>query len=119
MKRDMDLVRKLLFALQKEGYVIAAPDVLEIEGYDDQAISYHLTILSDSPYVLAHMGNRGAITHYRLTWQGHEFIDSIADPDRWDTIKETSAKVGGFTFDMIAKIATELMTKAVSGQLGI
>lgn len=118
MKRDMDLVRKILFALEEQSYVVAAPEVLEIDGYDSEAIEYHLDILADSPYVMGREF-RGTIHDYRLTWEGHEFLDSISDDNRWQEIKRTSSKVGGLTFEMIAKIATELLTKAVSGQLGL
>ena len=119
MKRDMDLVRKILFELQEKDRIHASFDNVQIEGYPHGHVFYHLTILTDSPYVTAVNSSRGTISHYRLTWQGHEFIDSIADPDRWAQIKQASSKVGGFTFEMISKIATELMIKAASGQLNL
>lgn len=118
MKRDMDLVRKILLEIESLGDVSPSlGDVgFKIDGYDDNALWYHLNLLTTSPYVVTTDPNGWT---YRLSWEGHEFLDSIRDDTRWREIQKTSNKVGGMTFDLIAKVATELLTKAVSGQLGL
>lgn len=121
MKRDMDLVRKLLFELEKKGHIIAASDTMVIEGedYDDRTIEYHLRILADSSFVAAEYTSSGYISHYRLTWQGHEFVESIRDDTRWSQLKEASAKAGAASIDAIAKAALGTAIKLIFGYMGL
>ena len=50
MQRDMDLVRAILLAVEAHpaGF---APDPLAIEGYTDEQIGYHATILKEAGMV--------------------------------------------------------------------
>lgn len=47
MKRDMDLVRKILFALEARNSPKAV-FVLPIEGYDELTVKYHLLLLAQA-----------------------------------------------------------------------
>jgi hypothetical protein len=49
MKRDMELIRKILFAI--EGYDDYPIYNLEIDGYGSREISYHCSILFDARMV--------------------------------------------------------------------
>jgi len=118
MKRDMDLVRKILFAIEDQDYVVAFPDILVIDGYDESAVKYHLTILSDSPYVLGRE-HRGVIDEYWLTWQGHEFLESIRDDTRWKQLMEASNKAGAASVEAIAKAALAMGIKLIFGYVGL
>lgn len=118
MKRDMDLVRTLLFELEKQSYIVAASGVVNIDGYDDEAIHYHLRILTDSPYVMA-QDVRGTPNYFRLTWEGHEFLESIRDDTRWNQLKEASTKAGAASIDAIAKAALAMGIKLIFGYVGL
>ena len=50
MKRDMDLVRKILLEIEEQ-YVSSSIIDLKIEGYDSETIAYHCKILYEAGYV--------------------------------------------------------------------
>jgi hypothetical protein len=116
----MDLVRKMLLAMEDKGRIPASADGLVIEDYDHRAIAYHMELLTDTNMVLAvYNNNASGIKHYRLTWQGYDFVEMIRDPERWKKVIDASAKAGGMSFEVIYKTALELVTKAVFAYVGL
>lgn len=94
MKRDMELFHKILLALEEKGRVPAASKGLVLENYDETTVQYHLMLLADTELVQA-VPNRhnNAISYFRLTNQGHEFVEAIGDNTPWKRAKERSAAV--------------------------
>jgi hypothetical protein len=46
---------------------------------------------------------------FRLTWEGHEFLDNVKDQPRWVKIKSLLADKGGnFSFDLVKKLAIKI-----------
>jgi hypothetical protein len=117
MKRDMDLVRKILFEAEKQesGY---APSKLEIEPYTEEQIRYHAYIMKEAGLVEAVDASswdtrspQAIIT--RLTWQGHEFLDAARDEGIWEKAKSTIKKVGGATLQIWIAVLTDMLRKKV------
>ncbi len=113
MKRDMDLVRNILLAIEAEptGY---APEKLVIEGYTKDQIGYHVFIMIEAGLIegqdVTSMGSScpvGVAT--RMTWHGHEFLDACRDLTRWNKAKGIVAKIGGATIEVFKQVLTELM----------
>lgn len=50
MKRDMDLVRKILLKIE-EDYVSTAVYNIKIDGYSDEQIAYHCKILYETTFM--------------------------------------------------------------------
>jgi hypothetical protein len=119
MKRDMDLVRKILFALEARNHLPVAANMLKIEGHDEDAVDYHLEILSDSPYVTTVYSRDGWPNHRRLSWEGHEFLETIRDDTRWNKLKEASADAGAASIEAIAKAALSTAIKLTFSYLGL
>lgn len=116
MKRDMDLVRKILFAME-DGPALA-PDDFEIEGYDDETVSYHLAIMGEAGLLLVLDSSTLAefsTLPVRMTWAGHEFLEAVRDDSRWNQVKGQMNKVGGFVFEVAKASATSWMLR----QLGL
>lgn len=95
MQRDIDLMHKILFALEgKRSGVL--PNSLEIDGYTRTAVNYHLELLADSELVAREYHN-GRLNHFRLTNEGHKLIEALRAPVVVDTpgkrVKETSKDV--------------------------
>jgi uncharacterized protein DUF2513 len=95
MKRDLELIRKMLLTIEEadSGW---APSDLKLDGYTDAQIGYHAHLLIDAG--LAHgddvttMGSEapeGKITS--LTWAGHEFVEAARDEGRWKRAMGTVA----------------------------
>ncbi len=117
MKRDMDLVRMILLAV--EAGPALAPDRLEIQTYDDdEIIAYHLLIMGEAGLLIVLDGTGlGGIdaTPVRMTWAGHEFLELVRDDSRWRAVKAQTGKVGGFVFELAKLVASGMAMK----QLGL
>ena len=116
MKRDMDLVRKILLELEDTPYGLGGFD-LELEGYSPDQISYHVMLLNEAELIEANdLSTFGGPkwTPKRLTWAGHEFIEASRDESRWEKAKNIMKEKGsGMAFDVLRSVLIQLMTKAV------
>jgi len=119
MKRDMDLIRKIL--IQLESYS-TNDDIrpIELEGYSHEQIAYHVYLLKDANLILATIlfdGGSVAPKDYSifgLTWAGHDFLDACRDEGRWNKAKQMAAKLGsGVTFDVMKTLLVQIMTSQI------
>ena len=104
MKRDMDLLREIL--LQVETREPKQPLEVKIEGRDRQEIVGHVRLLEEARFVEASFtGGPTALVH-RLTWDGHEFLDSVRDSKVWAKVTGKLKEVGGTaSFDIVKALA--------------
>jgi hypothetical protein len=119
MKRDMDLIRKILLKVESEEHGFA-PEKMEIDGYTQEQIEYHAVLLGEAG--LAEIVNVTAFRNkspqakvIRLTWAGHEFLDSARENNIWNQAKDKINKIGGATIPIWTALLTELIKK----QLGL
>lgn len=122
MKRDMDLVRSILLAFENDESSRQGKKVVAGLAKDDQ-ISMHLDLLEDAGFIeskVTQMGPAGMSFHngWRLTWEGHEFIEKIRDPEVWKKTKAGATKVGSWGIKLMSDIATGII-KARAAELGI
>lgn len=121
MKRDMDLIRKMLMDLEDGGN-------RAWEGLDrqDKALQkkhgYHAYLLKDAG--LIHAKDAGPVhvsdistdhpflpryTPRYLTWAGHEFLDAARDEERWNKAKGIAASMGGFAVSVMKEVLAALV----------
>ena len=91
MKRDLDLIRDIL--LDVENWNIPQPltlGSLEYEGKTKQEIGYQLELLEDAGYIDVriikdHVGI-GYLDAFivRMKMAGHEYLDSVRNPEVWN-----------------------------------
>jgi Hypothetical protein (DUF2513) len=109
MKRDMDLVRELLLKLEAEpldGDLYSVdPDGFGISDRTHEEIAYHMVLLIDGGLLDGERDLSGMFVARKLTWGGHDFLDSVRDPKIWRMTKEHAKKAGGFTIEILAGIA--------------
>jgi DNA-binding transcriptional ArsR family regulator len=107
MKRDLDLVRELLLALEAAETSLTVP---ALAGYSGELVSYHFLLLRDAGLVT--LDERGPPhrrkSGYRLTWEGHELLDAAREPHRWQKAKSLIEAAGGVTFDVLKTLLTDL-----------
>jgi len=115
MKRDFELVRLIL--LEFEARDAKGQNPIAPEGYSNEEIRYHVEILVEAGFVGADDISRLGITRpTQLTWQGHEFLDSIRDSSQWGKIKTIlTEKSLSLTFDSIKTAAAVLVKGALGG----
>jgi len=114
MKRDFELIRKLLFFFEEK----KGPEAIEIpsiEDYDDLTIKYHLVLLYDAGLlrcepVKSKTSDRVVyVIAFDLTWDGHEFLEKIRNDNTWRKILSTIKDKGGvLAFGVINRLATNM-----------
>lgn len=115
MKRDNDYLRELLFKIEGDENCLTFGPTAYGQSEAQEKEHYHLQLLCDA----GHLVQIGDIT-YRLTNQGHDFIESIRDKGIWEKTKEAVAESGGnATLEMIKAIATGFLKKKLSEHANI
>ncbi|MDU6263730.1 MAG: DUF2513 domain-containing protein [Anaerocolumna aminovalerica] len=115
MKRDMDLVRKILFKIEEE--VDNKPKFdLTIDEYTMDQVAYHCSILYDGGYIKNYksLGCGEGLVSFGvsgLTWSGHELLDKISNENVWNKTKQVVKNKGlPMVVDVIKDIATAIIT---------
>lgn len=119
MKRDMDLVRKILFAVEE-----SEDENIELDRFgDDQDRVYrHVELMEEYGLVKAIIipggdGPEEEIVHCtvkRLTWKGHDFLDKARDESIWREAKRICIeKTGGLALEVLDSVLTRLIKKLV------
>jgi len=96
VKRDIDLVRKILFKIEQHEHGMA-PRPLSIEGYTDEQVGYHVHLMGQAGLLeVADVTNRGSrspeAVPVSMTWAGHEFLDAARSDTVWSKAKERIGK---------------------------
>ena len=119
MKRDMDLVRSILLKIDGAETPIRMSDLLDEDATDDDLppLIYHLQMLIEQTGfvtgIAVHlMGGKNWID-LNLTWAGHEFLDSVRDPEIWRQTKAGAVKAGGWSLQTLADIAGGILKSRV------
>jgi len=123
MKRDMELIRKILMVIEEQ-YVSHPIPNLVIEGYDRENIAYHCNLLHDAGIIDDFEQNldlSGRIVLYHvgsLTWEGHEFLDKIRDDKIWSKTREVMISKGiPFIFDAVKEVASSIISGMIQGAM--
>jgi len=118
MRRDLDLIRRILLAFEDE-----KPESLT--GENKELVCYHIQLLLDAEYVQGMViwdretKPQGYVVQ-RVTMSGYDYLDSVRDPKVWKETKSLVEKVGGsaaleFVKEMAAKVMTELIKSSGGG----
>ncbi len=54
-----------------------------------------------------------------LEWAGHDFVDSVRDPEIWKATKSSVEKVKGFSVDLLVAVAKGIIKKKISDLSGV
>ena len=80
MKRNMDLVRKLLDYVQAKGARLFK-GAIQIEGYERGEITLHLYLLADAGFIELGqdtLADKGPLV---LTWKGCDYLEELQAKD--------------------------------------
>lgn len=128
MKRDFDLIRAIMLDIEKLPPALRQDDNYHFEHpeyTDNDEIGYALGLLVDRGFVSAKIDNvigiesHGSFYEVSLTFEGHDFLDSIRDDEIWRHTKDGLEKAGGSTFDLIKELAKELLKQQIKHYSGI
>lgn len=117
MRRDLDLIRKMVLAIEDAPSGFAPP--LAVEGYTAEQIGYHAHLLIEAGYAqgasMTHMESPSPEALIRsLTWAGHEFAAAARDDTRWrKAMGVVKDKSGSVTLDVLKELLASLMKAAL------
>ena len=123
MKRDMELVRKLLFAVETHDSSSALENPT-IDGYDEQTIDHHVFLMWEGGLVDAiridtfQSGADARAAARRLTWAGHDALDILRSDTVWAKTKGIVAKAGGASIQMMIDVASAVVKEQFGIQQG-
>ena len=124
MKRDMDLVRKILFAMEEneKRNEFTEDSPVKVDGYKGEVVAYHLKIMGqagllnvdflEQPRYPGRYGEdmpRQYVAYYSISWDRHEFLDAARDNKRWEKAKVAMGQVGGFALDVMKQLLVQYL----------
>lgn len=106
MKRDPDLIRKLMLAIEAAtdrkhfnlgGHSYIPGHLVRVEGYPAEDVAYHLGLLTQSPWTYAIDMTTVDEPRFliRLTHDGRDFLDLARDDARWDAARRIVQQATG------------------------
>jgi DNA-binding PadR family transcriptional regulator len=122
MKRDMDLVRSLLLRIEemgeeaeKSGERVGLTFDVEghhegLEDYTPSRILYHLHLLQKAGFVEGSelLSSGSTVNQFDIdgiTWEGHEFLDDVRDPELWRKTKAGAKQAGVASIGLLWQFA--------------
>ena len=115
MKRDMDLIRQILLAVEAESQGLID------SKYSKEQVAQHVALLQEAGFVNAaiarnHVNHPTAFVIHDLTWSGHEFLDAMRDDTLWNKTKEKFIKPGA---SWTAKAIFEYLKIEIAQRMGL
>ena len=136
MTRDMDLIRELLLSLERlpplpgSIYILKPGDGVitndgkicaTFDGYSQELIGYHLSLIKEARFIKGGTSTvmMNATLFERLSWEGHDFLDSVRSPEVWAKTKRGAEAAGGFTVDLLKDLAKGFVKKQIEEYTGV
>ncbi len=115
MRRDMDKVRSVMLALEADDSpFMMTMDTPAIGDTEDGRETVEYIVMLHSAGFL----ESSQRSVYRISWTGHEFLDSVRDPEIWQKTKEGASKVGSWSMKLLGDLAVGF-ARAKAQQLGL
>jgi len=117
MHRDMELVRKILLAMEAHASGFA-PTPFTIAGYDQDVIGHHIWLMEQGQLITASdVTSQGDASPTALpgsiTWKGHDFLNTVRTEKVWLKLKaEMKDKGVSLPFVLIQELAIKIAAKA-------
>ncbi|MCC5856145.1 MAG: DUF2513 domain-containing protein [Idiomarina sp.] len=113
MKRDMELVRRILFQLE-ERLEFDEPYVPKVDGYSENEIFYHVKLMSEAGLIEAKNWSDDDGPCWlatSMTAAGHDFLDAARSDRLWAKAKSIVTGSGGALTLEALKIGLSMAVK--------
>ncbi|WP_269537186.1 DUF2513 domain-containing protein [Cerasicoccus fimbriatus] len=126
MKRDWDLIRSILLCLEhdrdNEPIESILSDVEHLSNWTEEEQYYHMALLIEAGYAIGPVDELEDTTLIanceRMTWAGHDLLDSIRDKGIWEKTKSGASQIGGWSIEIIKDLATAYIKQQAKEKLG-
>jgi hypothetical protein len=122
MKRDMDILRDLLLKIEEAPGKVSWKAIVDGTDEEQKNKLQHLKLAAEAGLingVILNTMQHWIIENIELTWEGHDFIDSIRDSEVWKKTKNGAAAAGGFTVGLLKDLAKGLIKKQIEEHTGV
>ncbi|MGE0601432.1 MAG: DUF2513 domain-containing protein [Dehalococcoidia bacterium] len=120
MKRDLGLIRQILFCLESDDRQMKKSNS-RLDNWSDEEIGHHVWLALSAGLIdgqeMTKLGatNREAIP-FGLTWAGHDFLDAARDDNVWARVSQLAVvQAGGVTLAVLK----ELLVRTTRERLGL
>jgi len=118
MKRDLDLARQILLAVEARP-AGARPVPVTIDGHSDLEVADHVRLLVEAGLLDALDASSFSGPAWlvrRLTWEGHDFIETARVESIWLKAKTIVLRKGGaLSFEVLKQVLATVAREVVSG----
>jgi len=122
MKRDMELVIKILKEVEEKDSIEPFNLRMSDEGYDDDLVMYHLILMSEAGLIetfeLTTLGGSNVMVK-RLTWDGHEFLDAARNDSVMSKAKEIAKQKGAELSSLPLMVVKDLLLATTKSWFGL
>lgn len=106
LKLDLDFIREILLAIEaKEDLVFTK---IQFNNRSEDLVKKHLNALMDAGLIYGKPYGQ-YIYVSDLTWEGHEFLEKVRNPETWGKTKAALKKTGEWSLKATADIATAII----------
>lgn len=112
MKLDKDAIRSILLAIESDTGNPMIPKDIEIPGLSQQETAYHVELLAEAGFLEAKRLVTFQLYDWkptRLTYAGHEFLDTVRDNEIWRLTKEGAQKVGAHSVTFLFEVGKAIL----------
>lgn len=127
MELNIDCVRDVLIEIEKSDFceLLEISDIINSLSaqYDASTITYTCNKLYEARYISANTQTIPTPPYYfikeivDITFDGHQFLEKVREPNLWDQIKAKLPEIGAKSFDVILSIAGQLIAQKMSNLL--
>jgi len=115
VKRDADYLRELLLEFERQDDWLIVDFHTLSPAPELRKRGHHIELLCDAGFMVQ-VSDSG----YRLTNQGHDYLQAIRDEGIWAEAKRAVAATGGSaTLEMVKNIALGFLKKKISDHTGL
>ena len=125
MRRDFDLIRLILLDIEEKYTALPNSRKYHFDHPDRDAVADSLRLLVERGLIDAKFRQTWSehpaelYSRPRLTWEGHDFLDSVRDDEIWTETKEGVKQAGGFSLDLMKALAKGLVKKKIEHHTGV
>jgi hypothetical protein len=124
MKRDMELIRRILIEIQSRKDV--KPREVTIEGVDDTIVFRHVELLAHAGYIEFIKSEplnapHGIIMIKELSWEGHDFVNALENDGVWNKIKQklSAAELADLPLSVLKSVGVGLLKQSAMRAVGL
>lgn len=116
MKLEKECVRQIMLEVENNlelGESLAPQDFSAFEIYGKDITIYTLYKLNEAKYLKIRPDMKNELEVDEMTWEGHQFLDTIRDPKVWSKTKEIASHLESVSITLLSNIGTGVINHMI------